>query len=169
MTIVLLVLSLAIHLFTFFVLILFYQQMQKVKEERSDLYGVREDMEELLSRYTDEMKQENQELKQYFADQKNVQLTETTPSETMKNRMPPQESPFKMEKQEIHSPSIVTEEEDVEEPAYAPPLTDNADKVESSDQAKVLSLSSQGYTRDEIAKKLDIGKGEVDLFLKFYQ
>ncbi|RSL32830.1 hypothetical protein D7Z54_13890 [Salibacterium salarium] len=169
MTIVLLVLSLAIHLFTFFVLILFYQQMQKVKEERSDLYGVREDMEELLSRYTDEMKQENQELKQYFADQKNVQPTETAPPEAMKNRVSPQESPFNMEKQEIHSPSFVTEEEDVEEPAYVPPLTDNADKVESSDQAKVLSLSSQGYTRDEIAKKLDIGKGEVDLFLKFYQ
>ncbi|RSL33193.1 hypothetical protein D7Z54_11220 [Salibacterium salarium] len=166
MTIVLLVLSLGIHLFTFFILILFYQQIQKVKEERSELYGMREDMEELLSRYTDEMKRENKELKQYV-DKGNFQLErrQSEPVSPHKNGSPESFTPYANETKQT-TPET---KEEGGQTDYIPPLSGDNDKVESSDQAKVLSLSSQGYARDDIAKELNIGKGEVDLFLKFYQ
>ena len=40
---------------------------------------------------------------------------------------------------------------------------------ESSTEAKVLNLYSQGESLDSIAKKLDIGKTEVELIVKIQQ
>ncbi|MFC0472029.1 DUF6115 domain-containing protein [Halalkalibacter kiskunsagensis] len=43
------------------------------------------------------------------------------------------------------------------------------DIYEQSDTAKVLSLSKKGLNAEEIAKRLHLGKGEVELMLKFYR
>ncbi|WP_412734111.1 DUF6115 domain-containing protein, partial [Halalkalibacterium halodurans] len=34
--------------------------------------------------------------------------------------------------------------------------------------SRVISLAKQGLSVEEIAKKLNMGKGEVELLLKFY-
>ncbi len=43
------------------------------------------------------------------------------------------------------------------------------DVVESSSTASVLHMQEKGYTVDEIAKKLNKGKTEIELLLKFQQ
>ena len=47
------------------------------------------------------------------------------------------------------------------------PLTNEREKYEQSFEAKVLNLAQQGYTANEIAKKVKKGKGEIELLLKF--
>ncbi len=51
------------------------------------------------------------------------------------------------------------------------PITDGIQKdtVEQSLTAQILHLSQKGMTSDEIAKKLDKGKTEIELLLKFQQ
>ncbi|WP_156911662.1 helix-turn-helix transcriptional regulator [Salibacterium aidingense] len=163
MMIVLLVLSLALHGFTFFLFILVYQQLQGVKEERRQLYGMKEDMEELLSGYTEEMKRENQELKMYFNQQESSREYHFDAQGTAVNKNTRENEKQKEEEPAFFPPFSAEENE------FPPPETKGKEQLESSDQAKVLSLASQGLSRDEIAKELNIGKGEVDLFLKFYQ
>ncbi|MFB4162693.1 DUF6115 domain-containing protein [Alteribacillus sp. JSM 102045] len=169
MTIFLLIISMAFHLLTFFLLILFFHQQQRLKEERRDLYGMREDMEELLESYTKDIKKENEELKSLldksssfgvdsdrnpFAEQTNL---------TSQADLQAEDNGQKPSKKEYISSSPPRPEE------YVPPVPEKGkEKIEQSTQAQVLSLASQGYRRDEIAKKLNMGKGEVDLLLKFY-
>jgi hypothetical protein len=44
-----------------------------------------------------------------------------------------------------------------------------ADIYQQSDTAKVIALSNQGLDKGQIVKKLGLGKGEVELMLKFYR
>ena len=61
--------------------------------------------------------------------------------------------------------------EQIEYEDYQPPAleVEETEMYEQSNTAKVLSLSKQGYSAEEIAKKLQLGKGEVELMIKFYQ
>ncbi|SDH93394.1 DUF6115 domain-containing protein [Alteribacillus bidgolensis] len=175
MTIVLLVISMAFHLLTFFVFILFYQQQQKLKEERRELYDMREDLEELLESCTADIKKENEELKHLFDERSTSNLKQEQavfPTNT-------NEHLTTVEKNEGQSQKYKDKEQSFHEQASSPldpsfenysPLTEQKteDTLEQSSQAQVLSLASQGYKQDEIAKKLNMGKGEVDLLLKFY-
>ncbi|WP_158737717.1 hypothetical protein [Alteribacillus sp. YIM 98480] len=170
MTIVLLVISMAFHLLTFFIFILFYQQQQKLKEERRELYGMREDMEEVLESYTADIKKENEELKHLLHEKSTSNLKQDQDyfpinTEEKKNGLEVQK--YKNKHQSFHEPAPQPAEPSFEN--YSP-LTDQKaeDTVEQSSQAQVLSLASQGYKQDEIAKKLNMGKGEVGLLLKFY-
>ncbi|SFM30322.1 DUF6115 domain-containing protein [Salibacterium qingdaonense] len=165
MTLVVLVFSLALHALTFFVLVRFYSHVQNVKEESRQLHGMREDLEEILRQYTEEIKQENQELKDSlhsYADQNaGSAAAHEAPAPVEKD---PQPHAFQKRAEEAVEHAGTKEAED----SFSPPPPPDEDQMETSNQAKVLSLSARGYTRDEIAKELQIGKGEVDLFLKFY-
>ncbi len=44
-----------------------------------------------------------------------------------------------------------------------------ADIYQQSDTAKVIALSKKGLDKGQIVKKLGLGKGEVELMLKFYR
>ncbi|MFD2704781.1 DUF6115 domain-containing protein [Salibacterium lacus] len=167
MTLVVLVFSLALHALTFFVLVRFYSHIQNVKDERRQLHGMREDLEEILRQYTEEIKQENQELKDSLHSSADQNAESAAAHEAP--------APVEKDSAPLHVPQKGVEEavkkaENHEaEHRFSPPPAPGEDQMETSNQAKVLSLSARGYTRDEIAKELGIGKGEVDLFLKFYQ
>lgn len=169
MTIVLLVISMAFHLLTFFVFILFYQQHQKIKEERRDLYGMREDMEELLESYTADIKKENEELKHLLNKKStsNSYFSINTNEYPAAEREKGQVQKYKNKQQSYHETAPPPLDSAFE--IYSP-LTEQKteDTFKKSLQAQVLALAAQGYKRDDIAKKLNMGKGEVDLLLKFY-
>jgi len=53
---------------------------------------------------------------------------------------------------------------------YFPPISnERKDFFERSDNYQILELRRVGYSVDEIAKKLDRGKTEIELFIKFQQ
>lgn len=58
-------------------------------------------------------------------------------------------------------------------PVYNPPMIPSEEKtedqVETSLTAKILSLAEKGFAAEEIAKKLQCGKTEAELILKFHR
>ncbi|SFP08338.1 DUF6115 domain-containing protein [Salibacterium halotolerans] len=168
MTIVVLVFSVALHALTFLVLARFYSHVQSVKEERRQLHGMREEMEEILRQYTEEIKQENQGLKDSLHSAAGRHAESSLDQEEIggakKTAAPSFQTPQKTREETVEQEAARETEE-----RYVPPSAADEDQLEASNQAKVLSLSARGYERDQIARELGIGKGEVDLFLKFYQ
>lgn len=172
MVIYLLVISLILHAVTFLWIILLMQKMneQKFKSEALDANKVTREVEDLLVAYTEEMKENNEKLLNELLKQRNNDLM-TDSSEQ------------RLEKNNDHIEVVEVVEEGIENQPekqlnrserfadYEPPVSDDEQAVffEQSDTLKVLTLAKQGLTVTEIAKKLNIGKGEVELLLKFYQ
>lgn len=155
MNLLLLVLSIFLHFIVFVLLIFLYQDVRRLKEERQELYGMREDMEELLAFYVEELKKENEQLKNMYEKKEKREEKEKSFTERLNDS------------KETLSLSTETEA------SYTPPLPkeeeERKDTFQPSLQAQVLSLFKEGLREDEIAKQLDIGKGEVELFLKLYK
>ncbi|MCA0983301.1 hypothetical protein LCL89_04465 [Halobacillus yeomjeoni] len=52
---------------------------------------------------------------------------------------------------------------------YSPPEPEQMGGYQPSIQSQIMDMKNRGYSIDEIAKKLDRGKTEVELLLKFHQ
>lgn len=177
--------SLILHLFTFFWIIILMQKINVHTANPKEFNNVKKEIEDILLAYTEEMKDENEKLLLELKKMKqenallNKKIEETKqaiPSESVEhnenvqrsipNKVTPQQRPltnvYAIEKNRNH---------DDEYDQYEPPTIveePQEDIFEQSDTAKVLSLAKQGFNAEQIAKKLDLGKGEVELVLKFY-
>jgi len=166
--------SLVLHLVSFFVMIILYQRVENQKPLDKDK-TIRE-MEDLLVSYTAEMKENNERLVR--------RMTKISPATLGKN------SDIQSENQNVYQansayPKVKKDEQTVESEEvsldvaidnnydeYTPPTpSNNKDQISfaSSNTAKVLSMSKQGYSENDIAKRLQMGAGEVSLLLKFYK
>jgi len=142
MTAFLLLISIVLHFFTFFILIILHKKF-KLAISVDEMKRQKREMEDLLSAYTVEMKEENERFL--------MQLNERFSSETAQV--------VSEKKEENHGR---TEE-------YTLPLPEESERYEQSLQAKVFNLFQEGYTANDIAKKLNKGKGEIELLLKFHR
>lgn len=141
------------------------QEMEKIKNE----------LEDLLIAYTAEIKEGNERLLKQLEENKQLnQVPERMTAPEIKNV----EEPVKVKVNHNAPHNIHVKQNDfVEEPEerydeYSPPVVNQATEdmyYEQSDTAKVLALAKQGLSVEQIAKKLNMGKGEVDLMLKFYR
>lgn len=61
------------------------------------------------------------------------------------------------------------EQEAPEKLQYMPEIVETEDTTETSLQSQILQLYHQGISPNDIAKKLNCGKTEVDLSIKFYK
>ncbi|SDG98745.1 hypothetical protein SAMN05192534_101237 [Alteribacillus persepolensis] len=166
MTVAFIVLSFFVHIVTIGFLVVISKKQKALQKERGNLMNVREDVKGLLETYTNEVKRENEALKQSLQTQTSApriyelqQQTQQAAEESDK-RPEQQERTDKRENIRENNFSIPNKNEDIE---------DTEDTYEVSFKAKVLSLANQGYEKGEIAKQLNMGKGEVELLLKFYQ
>ncbi|WP_163536821.1 hypothetical protein [Gracilibacillus sp. YIM 98692] len=160
MVYLLLLLSFLIHIITFIII-----RQWKVKQnewmdlERKVKKEVKS-LEDTLSLYLVEIKEENQtfveELKKIPYDQHDVPETIDENGHEIRKR---NKNPNK----EDHSLHHNKEE-------YYPPAPSVTDEmVEPSKQARILHLFQEGYQVSDIAKKLDTGKTEIELILKFHK
>ncbi|RNA69566.1 DUF6115 domain-containing protein [Alteribacter keqinensis] len=151
-----LMISVMLHLLSFYLIILLFQR-QKLKGETSGQTAAR-DIEDLLLAYTTEMKENNEALVKELQDKsRNVSTESLRPA-----------------RKEISNPKpadTISEKQVSGESDYKPPAVarEPQEKIETSQTAQVLSLSNQGFSIEDIARKLNMGKGEVELFLKFYK
>ncbi|WP_280768953.1 DUF6115 domain-containing protein [Salipaludibacillus daqingensis] len=171
----LIIISLVLHLVSFFVIILLYQRMENQKPLDQDK-TIRE-IEDLLVSYTSEMKENNERLvrrmkkmsptnvPQPSNDKEHEDVSLHDPKSISPNRNSYYSDLDSIEKNEFGT------EEGTDYDDYSPPTPDenNNIKFDSSNTANVLSLSKQGYSQKEIAKRLQMGAGEVELLLKFYK
>lgn len=165
----LLLVSLFLHFVTFFAITVLYKR-QEVQQPYSNAKQIQE-MEDMLLSYTTEMKENNEQLiqrlkveKEKYVKQQEAALdrsetadsTTDTHVESIKpiNYYPPLTAAGPKNPYENYQPPLPKEE---------PP----AEAAVTSKHSRVLALKKEGYTEKEIAKKLNIGAGEVELLLKF--
>lgn len=151
----LLAISFLLHFITLFILVILVQKINaKDSKETTHNYDViKNEIEDLLLSYTSEMKEENEKILKKIVTKKEKLKEQTS-----------QEFKIVNAKKELEIEKI-----DEPEPFTPPQIVQQEDKLEQSTTAKILSLSSQGYSAKEIAKKLNMGDGEVELLLKFHK
>lgn len=128
----------------FGMLYLIIHLFQRVKQlESQDISSAKQEIEESLTAYITDIKEENE------AFLKALDAKETEPVE--KKVSPPKDRIIKNTEEPGFTPSVKAVED-----AYEPTLT-----------SQVLALNDKGFSVTEIAKKLNKGKGEISLLLKF--
>ncbi|WP_227935834.1 DUF6115 domain-containing protein [Alkalihalobacillus deserti] len=178
MTTLLVTISLLLHGVTFLWIMTLLQKQQP--NQATDIEKTKNEIEDLLISYTAEMKEENELLLK--------QIEQSKTRNKLSNQQAPLENDLvggledKSKRQERshtkNKPRVKLEHEvKVERKTdggpldYQPPFIEQEEEFvyEQSETAKVIALSKQGLSINEIAKKLSLGKGEVELMLKFYR
>ncbi len=162
----LIIISFLLHFVAFFIIIILAQKVNANSSigSENDTEKLKHEIEDLLLSYTTEMKEENEKLINKLAmKKKTLDHSQRTVVTTYDRKQKE-----KIEKKATENRPV--RQKDDEENLYVPPqVHEQEDTVEQSTTAQVLSLANQGYTAKEIAKKLNIGDGEVELLLKFHK
>lgn len=167
--------SLLLHLVSFFVIVILYQRIENQKP--LDKEKTVKEIEDLLLSYTAEMKENNEKLAKRISELPVAERNQVFKNEAAEDARPEGTSPAQINKEAEgkRTPDSVREtgsEMPEKYSRYTPPVPGMEKEEESlkpSSTSKVLSLSKQGYSKDEIAKQLEMGAGEVELLLKFYK
>lgn len=124
--------------------------MQELKLERS------RHTEVLLSRFLDEIKHENRQLQQ--------QLKQQPRRESEQEQTDIPEKTVKEKKQASFMKETVKEESE-----FPPIPVEKEDRVETSVESKMFQMYQKGIPIEKIAKQMNRGKTEVELFIKLNQ
>ncbi|ASF39488.1 hypothetical protein CEH05_10245 [Halobacillus halophilus] len=132
-------------------------RVEKNEELEMRQEEVAREIEDMFTSYLMEIKEENKRMSSWLQPEKhsiNDQKTEggkAIVDESISSKH------YKVKSSEEHT-------------NYSPPLSNEGkDFFERSDNYRILELRRVGYSVDEIAKKLDRGKTEIELFIKFEQ
>ncbi|WP_440895334.1 DUF6115 domain-containing protein [Amphibacillus sp. Q70] len=149
---ILLLISFLIHILTFVMIRQLKVKLDQPNENKKVLAQQQKQIEELLAVYLLEIREENEKLLDLI--NKGQQSASQKDSKS--------EAPLTQNESELNATTEKYQD-------YQPIVPDEEDIVEQSFAAQVLSLAEQGYTAETIAKKLNCGKTEVELLLKFQQ
>ncbi|MFA9456068.1 DUF6115 domain-containing protein [Halalkalibacter sp. AB-rgal2] len=156
----LVVISLLLHGFTFLWIMILLQRIRHVQSQPDSMNQLQSEMEDILLAYTTEMKEENERLLEKVQRNKH----QTTRSLVEEQSAKASNDSIQLEAKEEQ------EQEQEDSLPYIPPIEINEQETyEKSYTVKVLELAQSGLTSEQIAKKLKMGKGEVELILKFHQ
>ncbi len=160
----LIAISFIIHLLTFILIKVLYGKLTKVDQVETSVNQQQKQLEDTLAVYLLEIQEENKALIQTIEKlEKSNNLEKRNNNDDVPVPSPKKNTPLEKEK----APS---EAEENRSPIYSPPISNlKEEKVESSREAQIYHLHDLGYSIDEIAKKLNTGKTEVALILKFHQ
>ncbi|MFD2208852.1 DUF6115 domain-containing protein [Virgibacillus halophilus] len=139
----LLVISFLLHIVSLAAIYFLFKQLTAKQEKNKQLP---EDFLELMDTYLEEIRFENDKLKQH--------LEKHTPR-TLPQKENTQETASERQTNE-HSMDAIAG------------LSQAKDQTEMSTEAKILQLHQQGKQTEEIAKELGCGKTEAELVIKFH-
>ncbi len=148
----LLIISFLLHIIALFAIFQLFKQLQSEKKQANA-----QEVMEIFEVYLDEIRQENNELKNLLMqDQTAEEETETEKIEMNKETT---------EKRQMQEDNQVSEQSGIDSlldqsPGY---------QVGASLESRVLQLHSTGKSVEEIAKTLNCGKTEAELIIKLYQ
>lgn len=153
MTSIILVILFLLQLVSFYLIALLYAKLNKFKDMEKKQEQVLNEIDDSFGAYIAEMKDENDRLLQEL---KHTEKSFTTSShEVMKEETRSFELPKSLVSKQIAASS------------YLKTVASTEKKIPVTIKEKVLFYSEEGRDIDEIAKLLQIGKTEVELFLKF--
>jgi hypothetical protein len=176
------IISFILHAISFFIIILLYYRLEQTRDIERKQTAMLKDMEDVLSAYIIEMKEEN-ELFLHKVRQENQ-------SQIQKQIVPDENTP--LSRGISNQSSINTVEPELSEqdlssllPSYDDPVDtkiireqmevmEHISKKEEENHMQLLPIGQQikllhnkGLAVEEIAKRLKKGKTEIELFLKF--
>ncbi len=157
MTGLLLSISFIIHIITLLSIIIVWKRSGAAEQE--DFRAMKSEMEDILIAYTTEMKEENEVFLKELAS-----LQEEKPVGNRDNKE--NASTEKPEKKRMTGDIPAKAEHEI---SYSPPVSKEKETFGASVSSQILSMQKQEYSLDEIAKRVNKGKGEVVLMLKFYR
>lgn len=153
----LLLISFIIHIIT---LVIIRQLKVKLAEPaviRDEINQEKKEIEELLAVYLLEIREENEKVISALDDSKY-------------SREPDKQKADEIQNNNVTSQNPVNDLEQEEYKSYQPPMeNEQPDVMEQSFAAQVLSLYNKGETIETIARKMDKGKTEIELIVKFQQ
>ncbi|WP_243386886.1 DUF6115 domain-containing protein [Aeribacillus kexueae] len=158
MTTLLILFSFIIHILSIFAIIILFTKYQSIKQLEQSQKQLLQETEEALSLFMMQMKEENEKFinQLQVSDKKNpLPLRNEVESRQIKEENDDDDLPS-------HLQTILEQQMDVIEVKEIP-----RDETTSHDQ--IIELSKKGYTIEEIAQQLNVGKTEIELFLKFNQ
>ncbi|GEL75850.1 DUF6115 domain-containing protein [Tenuibacillus multivorans] len=157
---ILLLFSLILHGITFVVIFLLYQKIKQASEGERNFEQRVQEIEDLFSSYLLEIKDENKafvekvsEIDQNPKVHKTLQFQGDSATENQ-DTVQLSQNYTKPHKQSLFQPELVKVKDHVEQPSL---------------HSKIMHLYENGYTTEDIAKKLNKGKTEVELIVKFNQ
>ncbi|SET40921.1 hypothetical protein SAMN05421676_104325 [Salinibacillus kushneri] len=165
----LVIFSLMLHAIIFMFIIFLYRRFSQNSNASINLQE-KEEIEAMLSSYINEMKEENERLLNIINEngknvkEKPVQSTSTAQPLVFQD----QDNHSSQEEEAISQTVKEAKETDEKSKEYQPETIMVADEVDGlSDHSKALQLYQEGLSIEEIAKKLNKGKTEIELFIKF--
>jgi hypothetical protein len=169
----LLIISFILHAISFLSIILFYFRLERMRDIERKQATIMKDMEDLLSSYVLEMKEENGRLLEYVKKGRSNQLaTSSLPSVKQRNNTPEFKEAINTVEAQLTEEDLAAILPRYDEEFEVNIIEDNKERKEQSfeilpisEQAKLLH--ENGLSIEEIAKKLNKGKTEIELFIKF--
>lgn len=174
MVVSLLIVSILLHIVTFFWLIVLMQRIRSLQTSQPET--AKEEIEETLTAYLLEMKEEND---QFLAKFKSMETKEIKPAKDYSNdviqegKMGSDQEVTNQQTQNIKAEDLdrlsEAENDSFEENDYDPPISEKKETFKPSTTSEALRLHKEGLNATEIAKKLNKGQGEIELLIKFHQ
>ncbi|MBZ5749897.1 hypothetical protein [Metabacillus rhizolycopersici] len=173
MTAILLSISLLLHVVAFYFIAVLYMKYSTIKELSDTQKKMIEETEQAMTSFLIEMKDENERLLQHLNSSsehpqqrnKSVMLEK---KDLQQNEIPSKES--------RRNDLIVERQEDLPDYLAAANLVEDIIEITNAPQEKMIpfeleaiNLFKNGHTVEQIAKKLNKGKIEIELLLKFRQ
>ncbi|WP_067838527.1 DUF6115 domain-containing protein [Amphibacillus sediminis] len=156
---ILLFLSFLLHAISLIIIRQLKEKLARPEQVLADLTKEKKEIEDLLAVYLLELREENEKMIKHIND--NASITNHSHAKSNNAHTPP-----------LTSETVDSEDKPTNEqryPSYQPvQIAEQQDKFEQSFAAQVLSLYSNGESVEAIAKKLNRGKTEVELLVKFH-
>lgn len=158
MTSIILVILFLLQLISFYFIALLYAKLNKIKDMEKKQANVLSEIDDSFSAYIAEMKDENNRLLQ--------ELKRTEPLFASANTAPAVKELDEQDNKSFELPKSYVSKQ-LAANSYMKIAATTEKKVPVTIKEKVLFYEMEGKSIDEIAKILQIGKTEVELFLKF--
>lgn len=146
-----------LQLVSFYFIAMLYAKLGRVNELKKQQDVMMREMEDAVGAYLAEMKDENDRLLK--------ELSTVKPAEILSHRVPEQK-PAADSTSPLSTSKTVPKSKAVNTYKQVAAKLEIAEKEQSKDE-QALELSKNGYSIEEIARKLNMGKTEVELLLKF--
>lgn len=162
MTIVIVILIL-LQLISFYIMALLYMKMTKLNEIEQTQRKLMAEMEDAIAAYITELKDENDRFLQHISTPPKSE--QPSPQKTVDSFTQSEELLFERPKIPVKQ-ALHTYHKNAVTPITVDELTGNKEETAPL-RTSVSQLASEGYSVEEIAKQLGVGKTEVELLLKF--
>ncbi|TQR20947.1 DUF6115 domain-containing protein [Psychrobacillus vulpis] len=158
MTSIVLVILFLLQLISFYVIALLYSKLSKLNDIEKKQDQVLAEMEDSFVAYIAEIKDENNRLLQEL---RNTEKSIAASTVEIVPKATNEKEPFTFEQPKSYVSKVLAAN------SYLKSVASKEKKNPVTIQEKVLFYEEEGKSIDEIAKLLQIGKTEVELFLKF--